>query len=69
MIVTVTPNPMLDKTLFAMGDAYMMMHDCTNAKVAYDACEKRFAKDPIGAQAKAKLDQIAKNPPGLCAPP
>lgn len=59
----------LDKTLFAMGDAYMMMHDCTNAKVAYDACEKRFAKDPIGAQAKAKLDQIGKNPPGLCAPP
>ena len=59
----------LDKTLFAMGDAYMMMHDCTNAKVAYDACEKRFAKDKIGIDAKAKLDQIAKSPPGLCAPP
>jgi TolA-binding protein len=59
----------LDKTLFAMGDAYLMMHDCANAKVAYDACEKRFAKDKIGADAKAKLDQIGKNPPGLCAPP
>ncbi len=59
----------LDKTLFAMGDAYLMMHDCANAKVAYDACEKRFAKEKIGTEAKAKLDQIAKNPPGLCAPP
>ena len=45
----------LDKTLFAMGDAYLMMHDCANAKVATDA--------------KAKLDQIGKTPPGLCAPP
>ena len=59
----------LDKTLFAMGDAYLMMHDCANAKVAYDACEKRFSKDKIGTDAKAKLDQIGKNPPGLCAPP
>ncbi|CAN5827568.1 hypothetical protein BH11MYX4_BH11MYX4_28330 [soil metagenome] len=59
----------LDKTLFAMGDAYLMMHDCANAKVAYDACEKRFSKDKIGIDAKAKLDQIGKNPPGLCAPP
>jgi TolA-binding protein len=59
----------LDKTLFAMGDAYLMMHDCANAKVAYDACEKRFTKDKIGADSKAKLDQIGKNPPGLCAPP
>ncbi len=59
----------LDKTLFAMGDAYLMMHDCANAKVAYDACEKRFSKDKIGMDAKAKLDQIGKNPPGLCAPP
>ena len=58
----------LDRTLFAMGDAYLLMHDCVNAKVAYDACEKRFAKDKIGADAKAKIDQIAKNPPGLCAP-
>ncbi len=59
----------LDKTLFAMGDAYLMMHDCVNAKVAYDACEKRFSKDAIGGLSRGKLDQIAKNPPGLCAPP
>lgn len=58
----------LDKTLFAMGEAYMMMHDCANAKLAYEACEKRFSKEKIGADARAKLATIAKNPPGLCAP-
>ena len=59
----------LDKTLYAMGDAYLLMHDCANAKTAYDACEKRYAKDKIGADAKAKIDQIGKNPAGMCAPP
>lgn len=58
----------LDRTLNAMGDAYLMMHDCTNAKLAYDACEKRFSKDKTGTEAKAKIDQIGKNPPGMCAP-
>lgn len=60
---------MLDRTLYEIGDAYLLMHDCANAKVAYDACEKRFAKEKIGVDAKAKLDQIGKNPPGMCAPP
>jgi TolA-binding protein len=59
----------LDRTLYAMGDSYLLMHDCTNAKTAYDACEKRYAKEKIGADAKAKIDQIGKNPPGMCAPP
>ncbi len=58
----------LDRTLYGIGDAYLLMHDCANAKVAYDACEKRFTKDKIGTEAKAKLDQIGKNPPGMCAP-
>jgi len=59
----------LDRTLYGIGDAYLLMHDCANAKVAYDACEKRFSKEKIGADAKAKVDQIGKNPPGMCAPP
>jgi TolA-binding protein len=58
----------LDRTLFEMGEAYMLMHDCTNAKLAYEACEKRFAKEKVGADSRAKLATIAKNPPGLCAP-
>jgi TolA-binding protein len=60
---------MLDRTLLGMGDAYMMMHDCANAKLAFDACEKRFAKEKIGAEARSRLGLIAKNPPGTCAPP
>lgn len=62
-------STMLDRTLLAMGDAYLMLHDCANAKLAYDACEKRYSKEPIGAQARGKLQQIASSPPGLCAPP
>lgn len=58
----------LDKVLFGMGEAYMMMHDCANAKLAYEACEKRFAKEKIGAESRAKLQVIAKNAPGTCAP-
>jgi TolA-binding protein len=58
----------LDRTLFGMGDAYMVMHDCGNAKLAYEAVEKRYPKDKIGADARAKLKTIAQNPPGLCAP-
>ena len=58
----------LDRTLFAMGDAYLVMHDCVNAKLAYDACEKRFSKDKVGADARSKIEQIEKKPPGMCAP-
>lgn len=58
----------LDRTLYGMGDAYMTMHDCANAKLAYEACERRFSKDKIGADARAKLKLIAQNPPGTCAP-
>lgn len=61
-------SKVLDKTLYAMGEAYMTMHDCSNAKLAYEACEKRFGKDKIGGDARAKLQTIARNPPGLCAP-
>jgi TolA-binding protein len=59
----------LDRTLYGMGEAYMMMHDCPNAKLAYEACERRFAKEKVGADARAKLDVIAKNAPGTCALP
>jgi TolA-binding protein len=58
----------LDKTLFGMGEAYMLMHDCANAKLAYEACERRFAKEKVGAESRARLQVIAKNAPGTCAP-
>jgi len=59
----------LDRTLFGMGEAYMTMHDCANAKLAYEACDRRFAREKIGEAARAKLAIIAKNAPGTCAPP
>ena len=59
---------LLDKTLYGMGEAYLTMHDCGNAKLAYQACETRFRQQKIGQDAKAKLDLIAKGAPGLCAP-
>lgn len=62
-------SAVLDKTLYDMGEAYLVMHDCTNAKLAFDACEKRFPKAKPGIDSKAKLATIAQNPPGLCAPP
>ncbi len=58
----------LDKTLYGMGEAYMLLHDCSNAKLAYEACERRFSKEKVGADARARLAVIAKNAPGTCAP-
>ncbi len=58
----------LDKTLYEMGEAYMLMHDCANAKLAYEACDRRFSKEKLGAESRAKLQLIAKNAPGTCAP-
>jgi TolA-binding protein len=59
----------LDKTLFGMGEAYLVLHDCVNAKLAFSACESRFGKAKVGQDAKRRLQQIDKPPPGMCAPP
>jgi len=58
----------LNVTLFGMGEAYMLMHDCVNAKLAYEACERRFPKEKVGTDSRARLQVIAKNAPGTCAP-
>ena len=59
----------LDKTLYGMGEAYLVLHDCVNAKLAFSACESRFGKAKIGQDAKKRVQQIEKPPPGMCAPP
>lgn len=59
----------LDRTLFDMGEAYLALHDCANAKLAFSACESRFAKEKIGLASKQRLAKIAAGAPGLCAPP
>ncbi|MEO8796788.1 MAG: hypothetical protein ABI551_02795 [Polyangiaceae bacterium] len=62
------PSNVLDKTLLGMGAAYMLMHDCDSAKLAYTSAEKRFAKDKTGAEARRRLAILAKPTPEMCAP-
>ena len=58
----------LGQTLFAMGEAYLQLHDCANAKLAFGAVEQRFAREKLGAQAKAKVAAIEHPAAGMCAP-
>jgi TolA-binding protein len=58
----------LDRTLFDMGEAYLQLHDCANAKLAYGSVEQRFAREKVGSEAKARLQMIEHAPPGTCAP-
>jgi TolA-binding protein len=59
----------LGQTLFGMGEAYMMLHDCTNAKLAFGACESRFPKEAVGKEARARVAKLGNPAPGMCAPP
>jgi TolA-binding protein len=58
----------LDRTLFDMGEAYLELHDCANAKLAFGAVEQRFAKQKIGGDARARIQSIDHPAPGMCAP-
>jgi TolA-binding protein len=59
----------LDKTLFGMGEAYFAMHDCANAKLAFQTCEAHFPRQKIASEAHSRIGAIDKAPPGTCAPP
>ncbi|MGH7280643.1 MAG: hypothetical protein ACRELY_03900 [Polyangiaceae bacterium] len=63
------PSNVLDKTLLDMGAAYMLMHDCDSAKLAYSSAEKRFGKDKTGQEAKKKLAVLAHPTADMCSPP
>jgi len=58
----------LAQTLFDMGEAYLMLHDCANAKLAFGACEQRFPRERLGTEAKGRVASIEKAPPGMCGP-
>jgi TolA-binding protein len=58
----------LDRTLFDMGEGYLMLHDCANAKLAFGACEQRFPREKVGMDAKARISAIDRPAPGMCAP-
>jgi TolA-binding protein len=62
-------SDVLDKTLYEMGEAYFSIHDCENAKLAFQACATRFPKEKVAADAKARIAAIDKAPAGTCAPP
>jgi TolA-binding protein len=59
----------LGKTLFGMGEAYYAIHDCDNAKLAFQTCASRFPHEKIAAEARARVLAIGKAPAGTCAPP
>jgi TolA-binding protein len=58
----------LDRTLYGMGDAYLALRDCANAKLAFQAVESRYGKQPIGQEARGKLALINRPSSGLCGP-
>ena len=45
------------------------MHDCANAKLAFQACEAHFPHTKTGADAKKRILEIDHAPAGTCAPP
>lgn len=62
-----TKTTVLDRTLLGMGDAYLALHDCQNARLAFQTCEKRFIKEPSGKEAHQRLATLEKPAPGVCA--
>ena len=62
-------SPLLDKTLFGMGEAYEAMHDCANAKLAYGTVLSHFPKGKLAGEARSRTSAVNALPPGSCAPP
>jgi len=62
-------SPMLDRTLFGMGEAYETMHDCANAKLAYGTVISHFPKGKLATEARARTATVNALPAGSCAPP
>ena len=58
----------LGPTLMEMGTAYLALHDCDNAKLAFSAAQERFPRERFAGDAKKKLTEIAHPPAGMCSP-
>ncbi len=58
----------LDRTLYDMGEAYLLLHDCASARLAFVTLEQRFPREKLGQEAKARVSVIDKPTPGMCAP-
>jgi TolA-binding protein len=60
------PSNVMGKTLFGIGEAYLLLKDCPNAKLAFQATVSRAAKQPEGQAAKKKLEELEKPAAGTC---
>ncbi|APS00398.1 tetratricopeptide repeat protein [Pajaroellobacter abortibovis] len=58
----------LGQALLGMGNAYLTLHDCVNARLAFSTCEKRFGKEQVAVEARNKIKTIDRAPGGLCEP-
>ena len=58
----------LEKTLFGMGEAYEAMHDCANAKLAYDTVLSHFPHGKLATDAKNRTGAINALPAGSAPP-
>jgi len=55
-------------TLFDMGEAYLALHNCQDARLAFTSSKSRAGTDPIGKDAEERIKKIDSKPAGLCTP-
>ena len=48
----------LPRALLALGESYLALGNCADAKTALEICEKRYRKDAVGKDAKAALARL-----------
>ncbi len=53
-------------TLFDMGEAYLALHNCPDAKLAFNSCVSHAGADQVGKDAKERIKKIDSKPAGLC---
>ncbi len=53
-------------TLFDMGEAYLALHNCPDAKLAFSSCVSHAGSDQVGKDAKDRIKKIDSKPAGLC---
>lgn len=52
--------------LLAMGDAFYRLHDCENARSAFDALVRAHGRSPQATEARTRLRDVQRAPAGYC---
>ena len=60
------PSNVLDKAIFGMGEAYLLMHDCVNAKDAFKLVVKKYPRDVLARESEKRIAGIDRPAPGVC---